>query len=155
MRSTQVKEFHTTYGQPVHSEQASFDHMSTARIAMRLGLIIEEVKELLLDGFDIETEIAYRTKGVYTSKLSSAVSASNSWSILGAADALGDLSYVIDGFAIEAGIPLDAVINEIHSSNMSKLDADGFPIYREDGKVLKGPNFREPDLYNVIFKKDK
>ena len=66
------------------------------------------------------------------------------------ADALGDMLYIIHGTAVSYGIPLDEVFNEIHRSNKSKLGVDGKPIYREDGKVLKGPNFFRPDIAGII-----
>ena len=67
------------------------------------------------------------------------------------ADAVGDLSYFLAGDAVEYGFNLDDVFAEIHASNMSKLDENGNVIYREDGKVLKGPNFFKPDISKVIF----
>lgn len=70
---------------------------------------------------------------------------------VGIADALGDGVYVKYGHAIERGIPIDDCLAEIHRSNMSKLDADGKPIYRDDGKVLKGPNYSPPDLERVLY----
>ena len=63
-----------------------------------------------------------------------------------AADALADLVYVIYGMALETGIDLAAVLAEVQRSNMSKLGTDGRPIYREDGKVLKGPGYFAPDV---------
>ena len=66
------------------------------------------------------------------------------------ADALGDMLYIIHGTAVSYGIPLDEVFSEIHRSNKSKLGEDGKPIYREDGKVLKGPNFFKPDVAGII-----
>lgn len=66
------------------------------------------------------------------------------------ADALGDLTYVIYGMALETGIPMVEVLEEIQNSNLSKLGADGKPIYREDGKVLKGPGFFSPDIARVL-----
>jgi len=66
------------------------------------------------------------------------------------ADALTDLLYVIYGAGHAFGLDLDACYQEVHSSNMSKLDQDGRPLKREDGKVLKGPNFFEPDLTHVL-----
>tara|TARA_A200000159_G_scaffold154991_1_gene168352 strand:+ start:897 stop:1370 length:474 start_codon:yes stop_codon:yes gene_type:complete len=66
------------------------------------------------------------------------------------ADALTDLLYVIYGAGHAFGLDLDACYQEVHSSNMSKLDVDGRPLKREDGKVLKGPNFFEPDLSYVL-----
>lgn len=67
------------------------------------------------------------------------------------ADALSDLLYVVYGAGHAYGIDLDLTFNLVHDSNMSKLGPDGKPIYREDGKVMKGPNFYEPDL-TVILK---
>ena len=68
------------------------------------------------------------------------------------ADALTDLLVVIYGAGHAYGIDLDACFKEVHRSNMSKLGKDGKPIYREDGKVLKGPNYSEPDLDAVLRK---
>lgn len=59
---------------------------------------------------------------------------------------LADLMYVTIGTAVTFGLPLREVFAEVHKSNMSKLGPDGKPIYREDGKVLKGPNYKEPNL---------
>lgn len=63
---------------------------------------------------------------------------------------LADVVYVAYGTALIAGIELDVALAEIHRSNMSKLGEDGKPVLREDGKVLKGPHFREPDLTEAI-----
>lgn len=68
------------------------------------------------------------------------------------ADALTDLLYVVYGSGHTFGINLDKTFKEVHKSNMSKLGEDGKPIYREDGKVLKGPNFFEPNLKKIIEK---
>jgi predicted HAD superfamily Cof-like phosphohydrolase len=70
--------------------------------------------------------------------------------MVGVADALTDLLYVIYGAGQAFGIDLDTCYDEVHASNMSKLGEDGKPLYREDGKVLKGPNFFEPDLAYVL-----
>lgn len=67
-----------------------------------------------------------------------------------AADALADLIYVIYGMALEMGIDLAKVLAEVQRSNMSKLGEDGKPIYREDGKVLKGPGYFRPDVAGVL-----
>jgi len=71
--------------------------------------------------------------------------------LVGVADALTDLLYVVYGAGHAYGINLDTCFHEVHASNMSKLGADGKPIYREDGKVLKGPNFFEPELEEIVF----
>ena len=88
--------------------------------ALRLDLIEEEVQELR-DGLAKK-------------------------SMLEIADALTDILYVVYGAGHAFGIDLDDCFHEVHSSNMTKLGADGRPLYREDGKVMKGPNYREPDL---------
>lgn len=63
---------------------------------------------------------------------------------------LADLLYVVYGLADAIGIPIDKVFSAVHKSNMSKLGPDGKPVRREDGKVLKGPNYRYPDLSGII-----
>ena len=69
------------------------------------------------------------------------------------ADALTDILYVVYGAGHAFGIDLDDCFREVHESNMSKLGADGKPIYREDGKVLKGPNFFNPQLAELLRRK--
>lgn len=66
------------------------------------------------------------------------------------ADALTDLLYVVYGAGHAFGLDLDMCFAEVHASNMSKLGDDGRPIYREDGKVLKGPRYFKPDLRKVL-----
>jgi len=70
------------------------------------------------------------------------------------ADALGDMLYILCGTILEHGMQhkIEEVFNEIQRSNMSKLGADGKPIYREDGKVLKGPNYFKPNIANILEK---
>jgi predicted HAD superfamily Cof-like phosphohydrolase len=70
------------------------------------------------------------------------------------ADALGDMLYILCGTIIEHGMQdkIEEVFNEIQRSNMSKLGEDGKPIYREDGKVLKGPNYFKPDIKSILDK---
>ncbi|TMM32306.1 hypothetical protein FDT66_02240 [Polaribacter aestuariivivens] len=68
------------------------------------------------------------------------------------ADALGDMLYILCGTIIEHGMQdkIEEVFNEIQRSNMSKLGEDGKPIYREDGKVLKGPNYFKPNIKAIL-----
>ena len=63
---------------------------------------------------------------------------------------LADLVYVTYGYAATFGWNLDEAVRRVHASNMSKLDAQGEPIFREDGKVMKGPNYKEPNLSDLI-----
>lgn len=120
-----VMEFHTTYGMPVGGGINGVGFLSPERSKLRFDLIDEEYAEL------IQAYVANDLEEV--------------------ADALGDLVYVIYGMAIEMGINLGAVLEEIQESNMSKLGEDGLPIYREDGKVLKGPNFHKPNITRALY----
>jgi len=71
------------------------------------------------------------------------------------ADALGDMLYILCGTILEHGMQhkIEAIFNEIQRSNMSKLGADNKPIYREDGKVMKGPNYFKPNIKSILDKK--
>ena len=68
------------------------------------------------------------------------------------ADALGDMLYILCGTIISHGLQnkIEEIFQEIQSSNMSKLGDNGKPIYREDGKVLKGPNYFKPDIRKIL-----
>ena len=67
-------------------------------------------------------------------------------------DALGDMLYILCGTILSHGMQhkIEEVFDEIQRSNMSKLGADGEPIYREDGKVMKGPNYFKPDIAKIL-----
>ena len=70
------------------------------------------------------------------------------------ADALGDQLYILIGTILKHGMQdvIEDVFQEIQNSNMSKLGEDGKPIYREDGKVLKGPKYYKPNISKIINK---
>ena len=70
--------------------------------------------------------------------------------IVEVADALTDMLYVVYGMGHAFGINLDLAFNNVHASNMSKMGEDGKPIYREDGKVLKGPNYFPPKIKRAL-----
>jgi len=117
-----VGAFHEAFGLPVR-------HRPTADIpadeaVLRQALLDEEVDEL-------------RT-------------AVGEGDVVGIADALADIVYIACGTAHAYGIDLDAVVAEVHRSNMTKLGGDGRPVYREDGKVLKGPSYEPPQLSAVL-----
>lgn len=78
--------------------------------------------------------------------------AANANDLVEVADALGDMLYILCGTIIEHGLQhkIEAVFEEIQRSNMSKLGEDGEPIYREDGKVLKGPNYFAPNIKEIL-----
>ena len=119
-----VKEFMEVFGQEVFTKPKFPDEET---MELRYELINEELHEFGDAMFD--------AKG----------------SIVDVADALSDLLYVVYGAGHAFGIDLDKCFEEVHNSNMSKLDENGKPIYREDGKILKGSNFREPDLKGVMY----
>ena len=114
-------DFMNAFGQEVLTEPTC---PSPELAKLRLELIREEVEELNvgIEGMDI-VEIA---------------------------DALTDILYVVYGAGHAFGIDLDECYREVHRSNMSKLGEDGKPIYREDGKVLKGPNYFHPNLKDIL-----
>ena len=114
-------DFMEAFGQEVKTEP-EFPDFSTREL--RLELIREEYEEL-------EEAIENRD-------------------LVEVADALTDLLYVIYGAGHAFGIDLDACYTEVHYSNMSKLGPDGTPLKREDGKVIKGPEFWEPQLAEVL-----
>lgn len=70
--------------------------------------------------------------------------------IVGIADALTDILYVVYGTGHTYGIDLDACFKEVHRSNMSKFE-NGLPVKREDGKIMKGKNYTPPDLERVLI----
>lgn len=80
--------------------------------------------------------------------------AANNNDLVEVADALGDMLYILCGTIIEHGMQhkIDEIFDEIQRSNMSKLGEDGKPIYREDGKVLKGSNYFGPDIQFILSK---
>lgn len=125
-----VKEFHRTYGQPV---KESIAPVPRELAQQRLRLIMEEHEEVLVE---IRKIIASADKDRERQEEAQVLLAKE----------LADLLYVVHGTAVSFGINLPAVMRAVHESNMSKLGADGKPIYREDGKVLKGPNYYEPDI---------
>ena len=116
-----VKQFMQTFGQEVKTK-ASFSDEKTNQL--RLDLITEELEEL---------------KNAMESK-----------DLLEVADALTDILYVTYGAGHAFGINLDKCFDEVQNSNMSKLDADGKPIYNESGKVMKGPDYFKPDLSKFL-----
>ncbi len=80
------------------------------------------------------------------------IEAANKNDLIEVADALGDMLYILCGTIIEHGMQdkIEEVFDEIQKSNMSKLGADGKPIYREDGKVLKGPAYFKPNIFKIL-----
>lgn len=128
--SEAVHEFHTKFG----IRRAHPHDMDS--IGFRMCLIAEEFREVLeAGGLRAEVQVQRTMEPIETAHL---------------LKELADLAYVIYGTAEALGWDLDEAVKRVHESNMSKLGADGKPVYREDGKVLKGPNYREPYLGDLV-----
>ena len=72
--------------------------------------------------------------------------------IIEIADSLGDMMYILCGTILSHGLQniIEEVFEEIQMSNMSKLDEKGLPIYRKDGKIMKGPNYFKPNIKKIL-----
>jgi predicted HAD superfamily Cof-like phosphohydrolase len=158
-----VRQFHEVYRLPIAKQLTAGD----AKLRrLRVALIAEELCELAQAlGVSLELEVKparqeqseaepkrvmngmYRKTWIAPAEL---CYADEHVDMVEAADALGDLDYVVQGGNIVFGIPAGLVMYDIHVSNLSKLDENGQPIYDEHGKVVKGPNFKEPDIKAVL-----
>lgn len=119
-----VKAFHTAF--KIGHRETPKANLGEAKNMLRFNLMKEENEEYL--------------------------EAANNNDLVEVADALGDMLYILCGTIIEHGMQdkIEEVFNEIQQSNMSKLGEDGEPIYREDGKVLKGPNYFKPNISKIL-----
>lgn len=134
-----VQEFHRIFSVDNDPQVPTVPDTNLARL--RANLILEETKELLWElGFAIEGSARLEARLPAPIDLQKVAKES------------ADLLYVTYGTAASLGIPIDKVYDEVHTSNMSKLTKDGQVLRREDGKVLKGPLYREPDLSFLVSK---
>lgn len=119
-----VKDFHTAF--EIGYQEVPTVNLSTEKKNLRFQLMKEENEEYL------EAALQNNLEEV--------------------ADALGDMLYILCGTIIEHGLQdkMEAIFDEIQRSNMSKLGEDGKPIYREDGKVMKGPNYFKPNIAQFL-----
>ncbi len=120
-----VEEFHTTFKIENAYEQTLINEPD---FTLRFNLIKEENEEYL--------------------------EACKNGDIIEIADALGDQLYILCGTLLKHGLQhkIDDVFNEIHRSNMSKLDENGLPIFREDGKILKSDRYFRPNIKGILEK---
>src|SRR5690554_1283254 len=125
-RLSAVKKFHEAFGLGVN--QVPRANLGKTKNQLRFSLMKEENEEYL--------------------------EAANKNDLVEVADALGDMLYILCGTILEHGMQhkIEEVFDEIQRSNMSKLGENGKPIYREDGKVLKGPNYFGPDIQSILEK---
>jgi predicted HAD superfamily Cof-like phosphohydrolase len=121
-----VEEFHNAFGITNNYELTS--ELTESDVLLRYKLMREENEEYL--------------------------EAAQNGDIVEIADALGDMLYILCGTILKHGLQdkISEVFQEIQRSNMSKLDADGNPIYREDGKVLKSELYFKPDIKTILDK---
>ena len=121
-----VHEFHTAFGLGIKNEPTA--DLGVAKNLLGFNLMKQENEEYL--------------------------EAANANDLVEVADALGDMLYILAGTIIEHGMQykIAEVFDEIQRSNMSKLGEDGHPIFREDGKVLKGPNYFKPNIGSILKK---
>ena len=121
-----VELFHNSFGLGV--AQTPMANLGTEKNRLRFNLMDEENKEYF--------------------------EAATNGDLVEVADALGDMLYILCGTILEHGMQykIEEVFEEIQRSNMSKLGEDGKPIYRDDGKVLKGPNYFKPDIQAILDK---
>ena len=142
-----VRLFHQTFEHPVATALTTGDfalrQLSVKLIAEELGEFARACGVTLLLSVDPR-------KGEETDYLEVLDRPEVKPDIIEMADALGDLDYVVAGANLVFGIPAVAVLDEIQSSNMSKAGADGRPVKREDGKILKGPNYFKPNIAKVL-----
>ena len=121
-----VQDFHEAFGLGVRQEPIA--SLSEEKLMLRFNLMAEENEEYL--------------------------EAARNGDVVEVADALGDMLYILCGTILEHGMQhkIEEVFEEIQRSNMSKLGSDGRPIYREDGKVMKGPNYFKPNIEEILKK---
>jgi len=121
-----VKKFHQAFGLGIN--ELPIANLPSKKLKLRFDLMAEENEEYL--------------------------EAAQNNDLVEVADALGDMLYILCGTILEHGMQykIEEVFNEIQRSNMSKLGADGKPIYREDGKVMKGPNYFKPNILAILEK---
>jgi len=119
----QVEEFHNAFGQVNGTEPQLLEEKAFELRHRLMAEENEEYKEACMNG-----------------------------DIVQIADALGDQLYILCGTILKHGLQdkIEEVFNEIQNSNMSKLDAEGKPIFREDGKILKGPNYFPPNIFKIL-----
>lgn len=139
-----VRKFHQAFGHPV--AQAPVPGTPELR-RLRVALIAEELGELSV-ALGVKLDIT--SDGIRFDMNVSGGDDVSKVDLVETADALGDLDYVVQGANLVFGIPAKEVFKAIHVSNMSKLGADGKPMRRADGKIMKGPDYAPPELGPII-----
>lgn len=131
-REDYVREFQQIMGQDV-----GIKNPTSSLLEFRYNLLVEEVKELgeeiaiAMAESNFKTGIPLKVKARMLKEMA-------------------DVQYVLSGMAVTLGFPLQEAFIRVHKSNLSKLDENGKPVYREDGKVLKGVNYLPPDMETLL-----
>jgi len=131
-----VRQMHEAYEKPV---DLPLDSTTLNDLGLSMTLIAEEFLEVGEAVRAVHNAI-YMKKGAATQRRCKA-------NLL---KELCDLQYVLDSMFVTFGLPKDAAFKRVHDSNMTKLGDDGRPIRREDGKILKGPNYQPPEMEILI-----
>jgi predicted HAD superfamily Cof-like phosphohydrolase len=123
---TKVKEFHELFDVDINKK---IHTSSKSLVELRLNLIREEIDEFEKEVYKDHIKLENLSKE------------------------LADVLYVVYGFAVTFGIPIDDVFEEVHRSNLTKLDDNGKPLFREDGKILKSKNYEPADVKKILEEK--
>jgi predicted HAD superfamily Cof-like phosphohydrolase len=168
--------FHDIFGAPIHTGKLddTFSHMDDQRVAFRAAFILSEAFEILEKGLGLKVSVSVQSDLPGTQELHHATGSDNAMlttAILGAmldrgpagrnvvevVDGLSDLNVVVNGWALELGADMRACDQEVLASNLTKLDEEGKPIVADGsdpkypaGKILKGPNYVEPNIAAVL-----
>lgn len=140
-----VARFHSIYGLPNRLADGGTPTLDFDRLDMRMNLIGEEFTELVAAVYGPGP-----ARAIADARAEATAADEGTRDLVETADALADLVYVIYGLALEAGIDLDRVLAAVQHSNETKLAPDGSVLLRTDGKVLKGPDFEEPDIRGAL-----
>lgn len=132
-REDYIRQFHEAFNLDIDQES------NLKLVKLRRTLIAEETKELLAD---LDSVIEFLEKGEMVPK--------DLW--VNMLKEMADVQVVVSGTAVSLKpvARLEEAFKRVHESNMSKLGLDGKPLYREDGKVMKGPNYFPPDLADLV-----
>lgn len=174
---SRTKAFHEFYGAPIHRGpiDRKFLHMDNQRVAFRGAFVLSEAIELIAKGLGVQVELRFHVfdedgQSQFSSEpcmgdnhlrlatqLEDALDSATEGrrDLIETIDALTDLNVVVNGFGLELGVPMDEADRETAASNFTKMGPDGQPMIGDGvtgpvGKVLKGPNFIEPQFAKAM-----
>lgn len=163
--------FHEMFGAPIYDKfpDRDFSHMDDQRVAFRAAFIMSEAMELLEKGLGLEVSLTVKCtesssatafnsdNAALTNAILAGMRHTGKRDVVEVVDALGDLNVVVNGFALELGVDMCGIDQEIMASNFTKLGNDGKPVVADGsdpkypaGKILKGPDFIEPQIERLL-----